>query len=374
MKTAHCILLLLFILLPASAVAHKSSDSYLSLILDGNGKISGRWDIALRDLDVILPVDANDDRRITWGEMQRSAPLFQDLVQTSLHLRTGTTPCTMTTGMSMMAIDEHVDGRYLVMNLQGKCGGAGALYIDYLLLNGVDASHRGIARISIKNTDHAILLTPGREVRIADDTRARNWLGYVQEGMHHIATGYDHLLFLLSLLLPVALVRPASTSGQARSAWRDTVTLVTAFTVSHSLTLGLATFNLVHLPSRLVESTIAASVMIAALHNLRKHNARTRWKMALVFGLVHGLGFAAMLGELPTATSERLQALAGFNLGVEAGQLLAVAAFLPLAIALARKNQLGYRRWGLQGGSLFIAALAFVWLCQRLFQLQIIPG
>lgn len=372
MKKITLILFMLLAITPAITLAHKASDSYLSLAIDAGGNISGRWDIGLRDLDVILPIDANEDRRITWGEIRQADIAINDLLQNALRLRTGPTTCLLASDRPAMAIDQHVDGRYVVITLQGKCPGSGELHIDYRLLNGVDAAHRGIARISINDTEHALLLTPGQEARIADDTRFTHWIGHAKEGMHHIATGYDHLLFLLSLLLPVALVRSGAVN--TRSAWRDTLVLVTAFTIAHSLTLGLATFDLVRLPGRLVESAIAASVLIAALHNLCTHRPHTRWIMALVFGLVHGLGFAAMLGELPTATSERLLALAGFNLGVEAGQLLAVVIFLPFAIALARRHQLGYRRWGVQGGSLAIAAIAFLWLCQRLFEWQLIPG
>ncbi|HET8732039.1 MAG TPA: HupE/UreJ family protein, partial [Moraxellaceae bacterium] len=113
---------------------------------------------------------------------------------------------------------------------------------------------------------------------------------------------------------------------------------------------------------------------IAALHNVVSERPGTRWIMAFGFGLVHGLGFASVLGELPSATVPRLVALAGFNAGVEVGQMLVVAAFLPLAISFARHDRLGYRRWGVQAGSLAIAVLAFVWLCQRMFDLKLIPG
>lgn len=372
MKNIYLLLLLLLSVTPALTLAHKASDSYLSLAIDASGNISGRWDIGLRDLDVILPIDANEDRRITWGEIRQADLAINALLQNSLRLRTGPTACLLASDSPAMAIDQHVDGRYVVITLQGNCPGSGELHIDYRLLNGIDASHRGIASISINDTEHALLLTPGQEARIADDTRLTHWIGHVKEGVHHIATGYDHLLFLLSLLLPVALARSGSVNN--RSAWRDTLMLVTAFTIAHSVTLGLATFDLIRLPDRLVESAIAASVLIAALHNLCTHRPHSRWIMALAFGLVHGLGFAAMLGELPTATSERLLALAGFNLGVEAGQLLAVVIFLPFTIALARRHQLGYRRWGVQGGSLVIAAIAVLWLCQRLFEWQLIPG
>lgn len=371
MKSLLQTLLCLACFAPGLGLAHKSSDSYLSLTLAPEGRLSGRWDIALRDLDLLLPLDANADRRLTWGEVRRAAPAIQALATRSLQLRNGDNDCTLDPASAPLAIEEHVDGRYVVLSLAGICARGDALEVDYRLLSGIDAAHRGIARIHLNGRDHALVLTPDRSGHAAADSATATWWSHVREGMHHIATGYDHLLFLLSLLLPVALLPPRP--GQP-GPWRDTLMLVTAFTVAHSLTLGLATFDLIRLPSRWVESVIAASVLIAALHNLRESAARTRWAMALAFGLVHGLGFATLLGELPTAMGPRLTALLGFNLGVEIGQLLAVLFFLPLALALARRSSLGYCRLGVQGSSLAIALLAFVWLCQRLFNWQLIPG
>lgn len=368
------ILLLLALTLSSTAWAHKASDSYLSLSLDETGALSGQWDIALRDLDLLLPLDANNDRRVTWGEVQASGTAIQTLAARSLRLQGDTSACAMDTTSQPLAITTHADGSYVALSLTGKCDGTSSLRVDYRLLDGIDAMHRAIARVRMHGKDQVVVITPGTPTSIGSTHRFTNWRGHVQNGMHHIATGYDHLLFLLSLLLPVALARGGTREDGTPSPWRDTILLVTAFTLAHSLTLALATFQIVQLPSRVVESAIAASVLIAALHNLRAHAPRTRWIMAFVFGLVHGLGFAAMLGDLPTDTAQRLVALAGFNIGVEIGQLMAVAIFLPLAIALARYNRLGYRRWGLQGGSLAIAAMAFVWLCQRLFEWPIIPG
>lgn len=358
--------------LPVSALAHKSSDSYLTIDIDPQGQISGQWDIALRDLDILLPVDSNSDRRITWGEMLQAEPGILSLASRSLSIHNESGSCRLHAGSAPLAINRHADGNHAVIYLQGHCRDTGAITLRYQLLDGIDADHRSIARIQLHDTDQTIILAPGETITISNYTNIANWLGHVREGMHHIATGYDHLLFLFSLLLPVALMRRDDTPNSASpSAWRDTVMLVTAFTIAHSVTLALATFDILSLPGKWVESAIAASVIVAALQNLRDHAPRTRWIMAFVFGLVHGLGFAAMLGELPSSTGQKLLALAGFNIGVELGQLLAVMIFLPIAILLARTNRLGYRRWGLQGGSLAIAAVGLVWLCQRLFEWQL---
>lgn len=370
------LLLVLIALAPVMASAHKASDSYLSIGIAEDGRLSGRWDIALRDLDVLLPIDADNDRKLTWSEITKAENDILATAEKGLKLRSTSGSCQLDVGGSPLALDDHVDGRYVVLSLQGRCPDATGLEIGYGLLAGIDAGHRGIARVSLEGVERDMVLVPGQSVRLEIRSPMQSLLSQVKEGIHHIWTGYDHLLFLLSLLLPVALLGASQvqTRLSPRIAWRSTLVLVTAFTVAHSLTLALATFGVVRLPSRLVESAIAASVLIAALHNMLSERPGTRWVMAFGFGLIHGMGFAAVLGELPSAPGPRLIALAGFNAGVEIGQMLVVAAFLPLAISFARRDQLGYRRWGVQAGSLAIALLAFVWMCQRLFDLQLIPG
>ena len=147
--------------------------------------------------------------------------------------------------------------------------------------------------------------------------------------------------------------------------------IVTAFTVAHSITLSLATLGLVTLPSRIVESSIAASVVLAALNNVYPVAHGRRWMVAFGFGLLHGFGFASVLVDLGLPQGALALALLGFNLGVECGQLAIVAAFLPLAYAVRRSWF--YRRVVLLGGSLVIAVVASVWFVERAFNLKLMP-
>ena len=204
------------------------------------------------------------------------------------------------------------------------------------------------------------------------------FVAYVQQGVGHIWSGADHLLFLLALLLPAVMRR-------VDGAWRPVerfapallavVKTVTAFTVAHSLTLSLAALGYIHLPARLVESAIAASVAVAALNNLAPGlrpavRFDRAWLMAFTFGLVHGLGFANALSQLGLPRATLLPALVGFNLGVELGQLASVAAFLPTAYAL-RATPL-YARAVMQAGSAAIVLIAAVWFVERAFALNLI--
>jgi hypothetical protein len=198
----------------------------------------------------------------------------------------------------------------------------------------------------------------------------------VRAGIEHIWAGIDHLLFLLALLLPSVLRRgeggtwaPVERFGPAL---RDVVRVVSAFTVAHSLTLSAAALGLVALPSRLVESAIAASVIVAALNNVFPLVHDTRWLAAFALGLLHGFGFASTLVDLGLSAGGLAASLLGFNAGVELGQLACVAAFLPVAYAL-RGSRL-YRRALLVGGSGLIALVACAWLVERAFGVRVLSA
>jgi hypothetical protein len=194
--------------------------------------------------------------------------------------------------------------------------------------------------------------------------------------------GFDHILFLLSLLLPAVLIRRArgamAQPGLIRG-WRavdrfkpafwEVFQIVTAFTIAHSITLSLAALGVITLPTRLTESAIALSVILAALNNLYPLFQRRRWMVAFAFGLIHGFGFASVLADLGLPRDALLLALVGFNLGVEVGQLVIVSAFLPTAYALRRTAF--YQRMIFLGGSALICVVATGWLIERAFNLKL---
>ena len=144
--------------------------------------------------------------------------------------------------------------------------------------------------------------------------------------------------------------------------------VVTAFTLAHSITLSLAALQIISLPSRLVESAIAASVVFAAANNLVPM-VQGRWLMAFFFGLIHGFGFASVLTELGLPTGALVVSLVGFNLGVELGQLAIVAVFLPLAFVL--RHTRFYQRGVLVGGSWAALLVALAWFVERAFDLSL---
>ncbi len=177
----------------------------------------------------------------------------------------------------------------------------------------------------------------------------------VSMGVEHILTGPDHLLFLLTILIGAA-------------GWRYWLKVITSFTVSHSITLSLSVFGILHAPARLVEPAIAASIVLMALHQLWYPNALGRWRIALVFacGLLHGMGLASALADLGLDRAHRLSTLAGFNLGVELGQFIFLAAVLAL-LALGHRvlRPSGARFWPRLPAAT-AAVLGTIMLVQRL--------
>jgi hypothetical protein len=348
------------------ALAHKASDSYLTLEAS-ESKLAGRWDIALRDADLALDLDADGDGAITWGELRGRERDLAAWALARLTVRAGGEPCALRA--TRLATDTHTDGAYAVLELDGTCERAAtAIGIDYRLLFDLDPQHRGLVRVVSPSSETSVVLSSGQRTATlaATGDALAQATAYAREGVLHIWSGFDHVLFLVSLLLPAVLVRrrdawaPVDAFGPA---FVDVAKIVTAFTLAHSITLTLAALDLVVLPSRLVESAIALSVVLAALNNLFPVVRHGRWVAAFAFGLVHGFGFAGALADLGLPRGALALSLASFNVGVEAGQLAIVAVFLPVAFWL--RATLAYRRYALGAGSLAIAAIAAVWLAER---------
>jgi hypothetical protein len=372
--TARLLLVLALLLawtLPAHA--HKASDSYLTLNVQQE-RIDGQWDIALRDLEMAVGLDGNGDGALTWDEVRARHDAIAAYALSRLKLRSDGDACALRVVEQL--IDNHTDGAYSVLRLQGSCAApVTTLAVDYGLLFDIDPQHKGLLRLTHGNFTSAAIFAPDARLQtlaVAEPARWRQFVDYVRHGVWHIWIGFDHILFLLSLLLPAVLVRSKG-EWQGRDTLKssaiDVLKIVTAFTLAHSLTLTLAVLGGFTLPSRLVESVIAASVILAALNNIWPVVQRWRALVAFVFGLIHGFGFASVLADLGLPQGALALSLVGFNVGVELGQLAIVAVFLPLAYLLRRS--VFYRRVVMTGGSVVIALVALVWLAERAFDLQL---
>jgi hypothetical protein len=362
--------LLIAVLSCAAAQAHVASTGFLAIDAQGS-RLAGSIELAVRDVELAVGADADGDGRITWGELKRAYPQLRNYAAENLGLASNGAPCRLQ--FEGLKIHARIDGNYAWLPFTAECG-AGPLReltVTYRLLEGIDPSHRGLLTLSAAGRVVTGVLGGGPAVTtitLAQSTWWRAVREYFATGVWHIWSGIDHLLFLLSLLLPAVLLRrdhrwePVAT---ARPAFFSVLKTVTAFTLAHSITLSLAALNVVHLPSRLTESVIAASIIVAALNNILPLVTEARARIAFAFGLLHGFGFASVLSEMGLPAGARIVSLVAFNAGIEAGQLAVVAIVMPLVYLL--RQQALYRRAVLPWGSGAIATVALLWFIQRAF-------
>lgn len=211
-----------------------------------------------------------------------------------------------------------------------------------------------------------------KEIRLQKRTVTAIFVNFLMEGIRHIWIGLDHILFLVTLILPAVLLYQAGQWRPARSLYAplmDTLKIVTAFTAAHSITLSLAALQIITPPTQWVESAIAVTVILAALNNLRPLFSNSRWLLAFVFGLIHGFGFAGVLADIGLQQELLATSLLAFNLGVEIGQAAIVGLLFPV-IYVIRHSRL-YPLYVLKGGSLAAIIIAIGWLGERLFDVQL---
>jgi hypothetical protein len=362
----HCLLLLCALALH-TAEAHIASNGFLSLDIEGR-TLTGTIELAMRDAELAVGLDSNGDGQITWGELRSHQPELDAYLQTHLLISAASKSCDLST--AALQINERVDGNYLWLPFTAVCSEQpDQINLEYHLLDDIDPSHRGLLTLTAWGTTQTAVLGGKRGKQlfaIGAPTRWHAFGEYLTTGVWHIWSGIDHLLFLLSLLLPAVLLRKDKQwqpVALARPAFINIVKVVSAFTLAHSITLSLAAFDVVRLPSRITESVIAASIVVAALNNLYPKVTEGRWRIAFLFGLLHGFGFASVLADMGLPSGARLLSLIAFNLGVEAGQLAVVLAVMPLAYLLRATRF--YRRGVMPWGSSAIAVLALVWFVQR---------
>ncbi len=393
-----------------AAQAHKGSDAYLdvqetpaaaaSAVAPGQpAQRSVRFtlSVAIKDLDQLLPLDANADGRVTWGETRAVMPQVQQAVDAAAVLDSIAPTCALR--WQFDNIEQRGDGAYVRLVAAAQCPTTERLALRYTLFREQDANHRLLVAGRLAGSDllstssplraDALPLLPATGADPAASARAggaealpvkvadSRWSAlrdYFLLGMHHLLEGYDHMAFLLALVLPLRLVlstgarRPSSIVQAQRdepgsSAWWALLRTVTAFTVGHSVTLVLATLGWTEASPAWVEPVIALSIAVTALLNLRPVAWLRTDVLALLFGMVHGFGFAGLLQEAAAPSGLLPWALAGFNLGVEAGQLLAVGAWVLLSQAYANRPVIAHRV--VRGGSALLIGLATFWFVQR---------
>jgi hypothetical protein len=355
---------------PQDASAHLSSDSYLHIDIDAQGATRGQWDIALRDLDAAVGLDAPEDGVLTWGRLKAR----RDAIEAYAFDRLAIDGCSLHS--REMLVDRHAGAVYAVLRFEAECRpGPSERRLHYRLLFDIDPTHRGLLTLVTPSGQRSELLSPER-ADIALDTSAadepESFFHFVRFGVDHILLGHDHLLFVAVLMIFAAFRRGEDGRWKPLDSFGDcalqTLTMLTAFTAAHAITLSLSAFRLVDAPARFVEPAVAATIMAAAVDNIRSILPRARWMVAFGFGIVHGLAFATALGPMGLAVSKLLLALAGFNGGVELGQIAVASLLMP--IMFSTRRSLVYLRVVAPALSLVAFAIALAWFVDRVGALR----
>jgi hypothetical protein len=344
---ARALALLLLFLGPAPAHAHPANVATAAIVI-GDRDVQVALSANLFELDLVLALDRDLDAAVDLAELERRRADIVDYLRRTVSVEAS--GAVLAAEVGPFAIARGADGRALFeTSMRFRSARAlGPVVIRCAPLTELGADHTTLARITTGGTIAQFAFRQGVTYE-----RGTGWPGrlgaFVRLGVVHIFTGWDHLAFLVGLLL-------------AGGRLLTILGIVTAFTLAHSLTLSLAVLGLVTLPPALVEAGIAVSIVYVALENLLWPAHDWRWLVSFLFGLVHGFGFAGILAEMHLPRTGLALALAAFNIGVELGQIAVVLLVVPAVWWLARTHvHLALTR----SLSALLLVLGLVWLWER---------
>lgn len=359
-----------FLRLASPVLAHNPDTSYARIGISSN-QVSFRLTYDLFTLSKIARLDDNGDRQVSRAELERHAPEIQDFLRRAIAIEVNDHESSLGEAAGLtwppdagaaiheqdyhsaaalihfrfaQPLDDTPENVAITFNFFGDFGERHTVLGAFEYFGQVD-------EVLFSRFEPDFDYYTGYEPPLAK----RLWK-FLKLGVGHIFLGYDHICFLVALVVV--------------SRFRELVKIVTAFTVAHSLTLILAALEWVTLPTRLIESGIALTIVYVALENLWVRDTRHRWLLTFGFGLVHGFGFANVLGESGLPTTGLVRCLLAFNLGVELGQLAIVLALLPLALWFGKWR---HGRKVVVALSLVLALFGAAWFVDRVFALGFMP-
>jgi hypothetical protein len=358
------------------ANAHEVGWSYVVLNVEQSG-ISGNVQLPIAELQQVLALDADGDGTLSEEETNAQWPLIEAYALGVLKLGSDEDTYKLSVIGRDRLIIEVADFAIVRFSAVTPSPVPSRLSIEFTPFFDNNSDHRGGLLIqnnvltgTIENhTEIAFVFAPHQPsgtINLLGESTMVKVGRFVVEGIWHIWIGIDHVLFIVTLLLTAVMAmrqKRWEPVPDFRKAFINLVTIITLFTVAHSITLALALKGWVTLPSRFVESIIALSVLVVAVNNIWPVlTGKIRW-LVFVFGLFHGLGFASVLVDLLITRESKIIALIGFNIGVEAGQLVIVALVFPLLYVI--RGSSFYRRILLPGLSAVVALIALWWFVTR---------
>ena len=373
------LLLILAVLLPINAFAHSSDESYVFISI-GDQQLQGRFEVPLDDLGKVLEMDTNNDGQVTVDEYEALKTEAEQFMEKTLVFRDQSRTYQV---QSVPALDEvrytH-EGRFAMIDFVVPEIGEipDQLNVEYhFLFDDVDPTHRGMLVVE-RNAQSELAEggfsisgifshdEPSVVVRLTPLPWPQVVFDFIKHGVWHIWIGIDHILFIIALLLGSVMIvengrhKPVQSLGQA--AW-NLFSVITLFTISHSISLSLSTLDILRFSPRLVESVIAASIAVAAFNNIVPLYTKRVGLIVFFFGLFHGFGFANVMAPLGLEMQSLVPSILGFNVGVEIGQLLIICAVFPVLYLL--RNWSYYELLVVRLGSAGMIALSLVWFVKR---------
>ena len=324
------------------------------------------------NLEKFIMIDSNKNDIVSWKELYAKQKEIENFVLKHINIEVDGKNCAL--HVENFKVYRRVHQSYIKLYLPLSCSlPKESLKLKYNLFFDVDKDQK--AFVSLSDSDAKPLIMSSRKVEVSLPlSHASTWQAFkdfLVEGIWHIWMGFDHILFLLMLLIPSVYTVSRLPREKFSDLFKEILKITTAFTLAHSMTLALSVTEVVTLNVTFVEVAIALSVLFTALNNIFYFTKEKIWVIAFAFGLIHGFGFANVLHELIDNKSDFVAMLLGFNLGVEIGQLAIVLTLLPLLFIL-RKTSF-YRLYILRGFSALTALIALLWAIERAFNLSILP-
>lgn len=356
----------LSLLLSFNCYSHQLYESYLFFDLTLPNTPQLRWEVESNNLESVFDLDSNNNEIISWKELKKFKPQILNYLEPYFQL-----------WMDGQKIDLHFDSfelerkddqTFLILSQTlNPRNSVQSIRINYDLFFDMDPQQ--ICMIHIQQKDKQVpiveILKKNKRninIELENFSISTSMFNFFIEGIWHIWMGWDHLLFLLMLI--VASLNQYLVTRTRAQVGKDIIKIVTSFSIAHSVTLILSSLEIVTLPVKWIEISIAVSVLITAVANLRPKQAPILWQIAFIFGLIHGFGFANALQDMELEGEYLIYLLFSFNIGVEAGQLVLVLIVLPLFMYLKRKTSLFDIAMKLI--SLLTAIVAVKWMIERI--------
>ncbi|WP_081997756.1 HupE/UreJ family protein [Wocania ichthyoenteri] len=379
-----------FLMISISSYSHSPNQSYVYVRVYENNGIEGRYEINVKELNKIF--NLNLPKNATVEDVKPYANQIQAYILKNAGFSSEINKHDII--FKDLDVIDIVSGNYILFkfDLSNTKVLPEHLKVYYNIGFEQDNDHKGFLIIEynwkagVINEEANIVLDFGPNDTIGDLNLSEanlftGFIAMIKQGVWHIWIGIDHILFLLALILP-SVVRRRKNSNNAYSiyGWEPVMTfkaafiyiikVITFFTIAHTITLTLASLEIVMLPSRIVESLIAFSIGLAAFHNIKPIFKMKDWVIAFIFGLFHGFGFASVLSDLGLTGEFLTLSLLGFNIGVEIGQLVIIICIFPV-LYLIRKLKL-YPKL-LVFTSILLIIISLYWFIERAFDVDFYP-